>query len=163
MSTLRLHLRWLFVSLLACATLASEASAQGQPPRVPVPQAATAVDLPLPQAPATVSRANGQVAVRAIHLAEPLTVDGKLDESVYRDNLPVDGFIQTVPANGRPVSEKTEAWVMYDDAYIYICARLYDSAPPDKWIANELRRDTNQLRQNDMSRMRTMAETGTES
>ena len=28
-------------------------------------------------------------------------------------------------------------------------ARCWDSAPPDKWIANELRRDTNQLRQND--------------
>jgi len=126
------------------------ASAQGRAPAGPAVAAPVAVDLAAPQAPATVARANGRVIVRAIHLAEPLTVDGKLDESVYRDNLPVDGFIQTVPANGQPVSEKTEAWVMYDDAYIYICARLYDSAPPDKWIANELRRDTNQLRQNDM-------------
>lgn len=96
------------------------------------------------------SRANGRVVVRAIKLSEPLNVDGKLDEAVYRDNLPIDGFIQTVPANGRPVSEKTEAWVMFDDAYIYVSAKLYDSAPPSKWIANELRRDTNQLRQNDM-------------
>ena len=39
---------------------------------------------------------------------------------------------------------------MYDDEFIYISAKLYDSAPPDKWIANELRRDTSQLRQNDM-------------
>src|SRR6478609_9751831 len=92
MSTFRLHSRRLIVSLLACATLASEASAQGQPPRGSAPQVPPAVDLPAPQAPATVSRANGQVVVRAIHLAEPLTVDGKLDESVYRDNLPVDGF-----------------------------------------------------------------------
>ena len=28
-------------------------------------------------------------------------------------------------------------------------ARCWDSAPPGSWIANELRRDTNQLRQND--------------
>lgn len=107
-------------------------------------------DLQAPKPPATISRSNGQVVVRAIHLTEPLVVDGKLDESVYRDNLPLDGFIQTVPMNGRPVSEKTEAWVMFDDEYIYVSAKLYDTAPPNKWIANELRRDTSQLRQNDM-------------
>ena len=33
--------------------------------------------------------------------------------------------------------------------HIYIAARCWDSAPPDQWVANELRRDTNQLRQND--------------
>src|SRR5262245_21860255 len=76
-----------------------------------------------PEPPATVSRANGRVTVRAIKLSQPLTVDGKLDEAVYRDNLPIDGFIQTVPANGTPVSEKTEAWVSYDETYIYISAR----------------------------------------
>jgi hypothetical protein len=105
---------------------------------------------PPPVAPATIVRANGRVVVRAIHLSAPLTIDGNLDEAVYRENQPADGFIQTVPANGKPVSERTEAWVMYDDQFIYISAKLYDSAPPEKWIANELRRDTSQLRQNDM-------------
>src|SRR5215213_1920425 len=103
-----------------------------------------------PIAPATVLRDNGRVIVRAIHLAAPLTIDGNLDEAVYSENQPVDGFIQTVPANGKPVSERTEAWVMYDDEFIYVSAKLYESAPPNKWIANELRRDTSQLRQNDM-------------
>jgi hypothetical protein len=107
-------------------------------------------DLPVPVAPKTVIRQNGRVVVRAIRLSEPLTLDGKLDEAVYRDNEPIDGFIQTVPANGQPVSERTEAWIMFDDKYIYITGKLYDSAPPEQWIANELRRDTNQLRQNDM-------------
>ena len=38
---------------------------------------------------------------------------------------------------------------MYDEPeHVHAC-RCWDSAPPDKWIANELRRDTNQLRQND--------------
>ena len=39
---------------------------------------------------------------------------------------------------------------MFDDDFIYVSGRCWDSAPPDKWIANEMRRDTNQLRQNDM-------------
>jgi hypothetical protein len=107
-------------------------------------------DPPAPVAPATIVRANGRVVVRAIQLSAPMTIDGNLDEAVYRENQPIDGFIQTVPANGKPVSERTEAWVMYDDEFIYISAKLYESAPPNKWIANELRRDTAQLRQNDM-------------
>ncbi|MGE3424936.1 MAG: DUF5916 domain-containing protein, partial [Dehalococcoidia bacterium] len=32
---------------------------------------------------------------------------------------------------------------------LYVSARCWDSAPPERWVANELRRDTNQLRQND--------------
>jgi len=32
---------------------------------------------------------------------------------------------------------------------VYVSARLWDSAPPSEWIANEMRRDTRQLRQND--------------
>ena len=35
---------------------------------------------------------------------------------------------------------------MYDENNIYVSARCWDSAPPEKWIANEMRRDTNQLR-----------------
>ena len=38
---------------------------------------------------------------------------------------------------------------MFDTDTLYIAARCWDTAPPDKWVANELRRDTNQLRQND--------------
>ena len=38
----------------------------------------------------------------------------------------------------------------YDDNNFYLSCRCYDSAPPEQWTANELRRDTNQLRQNDM-------------
>ena len=32
---------------------------------------------------------------------------------------------------------------------IYVSARVWDSAPESEWVANELRRDTQQLRQND--------------
>ena len=119
-------------------------------PAVAFGQVATPATAAAPAPPATVSRANGRVVVRAIRLDAPLRIDGNLDEPVYRENQPIDGFVQAVPANGKPVSERTEAWVMFDDAFIYISAKLYDSAPPDRWIANELRRDTSQLRQNDL-------------
>jgi hypothetical protein len=117
------------------------AAAQGLPAGIdPVP----------PIAPETITRNGaGQATVRAIRLSEPLRLDGALDESVYSANLPFGGFIQVVPKAGAPSSERTDVWVMFDTRHMYVAARCWDSAPPDKWVANELRRDTNQLRQND--------------
>ena len=94
--------------------------------------------------------ANGRIVVRAIRLDQPLRVDGRLDEAIYSQVEPISGFIQTLPAEGQPASERTEAWIAYDDNFIYVSGKCYDSAPPEEWTANELRRDTNQLRQNDM-------------
>ncbi len=87
--------------------------------------------------------------VRAIHLSEPLRVDGQLDEAVYRSMPAISDFLQTLPKENAEPTERTEAWVMFDDATIYVAARLWESVPPEHWTANEMRRDTNQLRQND--------------
>jgi Domain of unknown function (DUF5916) len=106
---------------------------------------------PPPVPPATIARDDhGHATVRAIRLTEPLRVDGRLDEAVYRDVPPVSGFIQTVPNEGQPASEKTDAWVMFDAQNLYLACRCWDSAPPDQWTANEMRRDTSQLRNNDV-------------
>ena len=105
---------------------------------------------PGPVPPATMVRTNdGRVTVRAVRLTEPLIVDGVLDEAAYQ-TPPITGFIQTLPREGEPASERTDAWVFYDDDTLYLVCRCWDSAPPDEWIANEMRRDTNQLRQNDV-------------
>jgi hypothetical protein len=105
---------------------------------------------PPPVAPETITRdIAGKATVRAIKLSEPLRLDGELDEGVYTTNPPFGGFIQVVPKAGAPSSERTDVWVMFDATSMYVAARCWDSAPPDKWVANELRRDTNQLRQND--------------
>ena len=52
--------------------------------------------------------------------------------------------------NEGAASERTEAWISYDDNFFYLSCRCWDSAPPEEWTANEMRRDTSQLRQNDM-------------
>ncbi len=87
--------------------------------------------------------------VRAVHLTEPLRVDGRLDEALYRDVTPITDFIQTLPLANATPTERTEAWVSYDATQVYVSARVWESAPPDKWVVNEMRRDTSQLRQND--------------
>ncbi len=108
-------------------------------------------DPPPPVAPEVIVRGdNGRVMVRATRLTKPLTMDGVLDEEVYTQVKSMSDFIQTVPNEGAPATERTEAWVTYDDNNFYLSCRCWDSAPPEEWTANELRRDTNQLRQNDM-------------
>jgi hypothetical protein len=101
-------------------------------------------------APDVITRdAGGRVTVRAIKLARPLTVDGKLDDEVYQIEPPFGSLLQVVPIYGAQSTERSDVWVMYDTEHMYVACRCWDASPPDKWIANELRRDTNQLRQND--------------
>ena len=91
----------------------------------------------------------GNATVRAFRVSEPIRLDGRLDEAEYRDVQPITGFYQSLPEAGAPATERTEAWIMFDEENVYVSARLYDSAPPSEWIANEMRRDTQQLRNND--------------
>ncbi|HUQ70719.1 MAG TPA: DUF5916 domain-containing protein, partial [Planctomycetaceae bacterium] len=107
-------------------------------------------DPPAPTAPDVIARdAAGHATIRAIKLTAPLRVDGRLDEDVYEREQPFGGFIQVAPRYGEPQTERSDVWVTYDTENIYVSCRCWDSVPEDKWIANELRRDTNQLRQND--------------
>ncbi len=105
---------------------------------------------PPPIPPAVLSRdAAGAVTVRAVRVAQRIRLDGLLDEEIYNATQSISGFIQQVPDEGAPASEVTEAWVLFDDDHLYVAARCFDSAPPGEWVANDMRRDTPQLRQND--------------
>ena len=135
---------------LGLAGLASPAQAPGPAAGTRRPVAPLNVP-PAPVPPAVISRdAAGHATVRAIHLTEPLRLDGVLDEAVYQTVPAFGDLIQVAPKNGALASERTEVWVMFDSNYIYVTARCWDSAPPSQWVANEMRRDTNQLRQNDI-------------
>ncbi len=84
--------------------------------------------------------ANDRVTVRAVRLNTPLKVDGRLDEEIYAQIQPITDFIQQEPREGTPATEKTDAWILFDDANLYIVARCWDSHP-EREVANELRRD----------------------
>jgi hypothetical protein len=90
--------------------------------------------------PAITRDAEGHATVRAIRLAEPLRVDGRLDEAIYRDAPPASGFLDTEPVSGRPAEERTDIWVLFDDDNVYVVARCWESRP-DRRVANEMRRD----------------------
>lgn len=69
-----------------------------------------------------------------------VVIDGHLNEEVWSQAELATGFIQTTPNDGEPATEKTEVRVLYDDAALYIGARLYES-DPDNIAATLFRRD----------------------
>ena len=93
--------------------------------------------------------AQGRSTINAVRFDGDLVVDGNLDEDIYRTIAPITNFIQQIPNEGTPASERTEAWVFFDDDNLYVAARNYESVPEESWVANEMRRDTGQLRTND--------------
>ena len=108
-----------------------------------VAQAPTIDGPPAPVPPEVITRGpNGQATIRAIKLSAPLKIDGVLDEEVYTREKPFGGLIQVTPKYGEEQTERSDVWITYDDRNIYLSCRCYDSAPPDEWIVNELRRDT---------------------
>lgn len=88
-----------------------------------------------------VAREAAGVTVRAIHLPGGLRVDGRLDEEICAAGEAIGDFVQQEPDEGRPATERTEAWIFFDDDHVYGAARCWDSRP-DRRVANEMRRDT---------------------
>jgi hypothetical protein len=106
---------------------------------------------PPPIAPDVITRdAERRATIRAIRLAQGIRLDGRLDEPVYHTIPAITDFIQQSPDEGAPATERTDAWIMFDARNLYVGARVWDSAPPGEWVANEMRRDTRQLIQNDV-------------
>ena len=92
--------------------------------------------------------ADDHITVRAVRLREPLVIDGRLDEEVYRRVPHLGPLIQQEPDEGAPASEATDVWIFFDDRNLYVSVRCWDSQA-DRIVANELRRDHLNIFQND--------------
>ena len=70
-------------------------------------------------------------SLQAISVTENITVDGKLDEEIWKTAPVGSDFIMFAPDNGKPVedSKKTNVQVVYNDDAVYIAATMYDSDP----------------------------------
>lgn len=83
-------------------------------------------------------------ALRATYRTSPVTIDGRLDEEVWRSAPVARDFVQSEPQPGMAASERTEVRVAYDHAALYVAARMYDAAPDS--IARQMgRRDDDDL------------------
>ncbi|MGH7607844.1 MAG: DUF5916 domain-containing protein [Gemmatimonadales bacterium] len=78
--------------------------------------------------------------IRAVRLAQPITIDAALTEPIWERAQRVSQFVQRDPTEGAVPSESTVVYIAYDDAALYVAARLYDRAP-DSIVARLGRRD----------------------
>ncbi|RPI74020.1 MAG: hypothetical protein EHM47_04730 [Ignavibacteriales bacterium] len=78
--------------------------------------------------------------VFAVRLNEIVNIDGRLNEETWNRITPISKFIQRDPDEGKNPTQKTEVKIAYDDAALYVAARMYDSSP-DSIIARLVRKD----------------------
>ncbi|MFC1619986.1 DUF5916 domain-containing protein [Candidatus Neomarinimicrobiota bacterium] len=58
-----------------------------------------------------------------------IRIDGYLDDQVWREAHYSSDFIQRDPLEGQPATERTEFALLYDDEYLYVGVKAYDSDP----------------------------------
>ncbi|MGH7538627.1 MAG: hypothetical protein ACREMF_08340, partial [Gemmatimonadales bacterium] len=54
--------------------------------------------------------------VRAVRAAQPVAIDGRLDDAPWRTAERIVGFLQRDPTEGAAPTESTVVFVAYDDA-----------------------------------------------
>src|SRR5262245_19405164 len=79
---------------------------------------------------------------RASRISQAPVLDGRDDDSAWRDAISIDDFRQAEPTeNGEPAFP-TSARVIYDDRFLYVFVRAND-AHPDSIVGRLSRRDVN--------------------
>jgi hypothetical protein len=69
------------------------------------------------------------IQAQRINSGEKIKIDGILDEAVWGRVQPFSNFRQQIPVEGADPTERTEIYVVFDDQYLYIAAKLFDSDP----------------------------------
>jgi hypothetical protein len=139
----------LVVATLGLLALGSSVRAQTPPGAEPAVAPPASAARPAVTSGALTREAGGNTTVRAFRVDGGIDVDGRLDESHYTAARSFDGLVQAVPVAGGVPSERTDIWIGFDDANLYVAARVWYAGGDARWIANEMRRDSQQLRAND--------------
>jgi hypothetical protein len=82
---------------------------------------------------------SGEEPLRLPRLTGPIVLDGRPNEPAW-DKVPALPLVMYTPTFRAPLTERSEIKVAYDDRYIYLVARLFDSEPR-KIRSNTLYRD----------------------
>lgn len=96
---------------------------------------ATAVSRQQLSSPATVQR----TAV-VTPTADPITLDGVLDEPIWRTAPTIGELTQRQPDEGQPPTQRTDVTLLYDRDYLYVGVIAYD-AEPRRVIGTQMARD----------------------
>src|SRR3954462_4102694 len=83
---------------------------------------------------------DGRRTVAAAEARAPITLDGALDEEVWRVAEPAADFLQAEPHEGTAATEPTEVRLAYDRDALYIGVVCHDDTPSGV-IINDIRKD----------------------
>ena len=86
--------------------------------------------------------------IKAYRTYESVEIDGDLTEADWQHAEPISQFVQIEPYEGEIGSESMEVRILYDNENIYFGFTCYDS-DISKLVANEMRRDSRDLHEND--------------
>ena len=65
----------------------------------------------------------------AIKTDKPITVDGLLDEPIWKRSPDAKDFLQPHPDREKPDSVKTSVKITYDESFLYFGFQCFDSQP----------------------------------
>ena len=71
----------------------------------------------------------GRPSVSAIFAPEPPTVDGALDDAIWRTAARITEFVQVAPVEGDAATEDTEIFVAFDSTHLYLGMHAHYSNP----------------------------------
>jgi len=91
---------------------------------------------------------NGRYVLQAIRVDKAPKIDGVLEGEIWQKAPAANSFVQKQPDEGKPATERTEVRILYDNQNVYIGIMCFDSEP-HRIIANEKRRDSQNIYQND--------------
>ena len=91
---------------------------------------------------------NSEYQAKAHRTFGSIEIDGDLNEPDWQEATPVGQFRQVEPDAGEPMTLPTEVRILYDAENIYFGFTCFDS-DVSKIIANDMRRDAQQLHEND--------------
>src|SRR5258705_2033118 len=83
---------------------------------------------------------NAQEKYSPLRITKDIIFDGQLKEPVWLQTPVVSDFIQADPVAGNAPSERTECRFVYNDEYLYMGVKVFDSEP-SKIVAKSMERD----------------------
>src|SRR5512139_3134419 len=65
--------------------------------------------------------------VRAERLTAPIVIDGSLDDAGWKGTEPIDITLEVDPRENLPATQRTTAWLAYDDRMFYVAFLCHDT------------------------------------
>ncbi len=73
--------------------------------------------------------------------AETIKIDGLIVEETWKNAQKATNFIQNFPVDSLMASAKTQVMVSYDEKYLYVAAKLFNSVSNQSYVTPSLKRD----------------------